>query len=132
MAYNNYFPAGYPQYIPYQQQMQNYPQQPQSNFIWVTGINGAKSFQVAPNQTVQLWDSEGNTLYIKSADQNGMPTMKILDYTIRNTETPNSVMKDMSAYVTRDEFESAIAEIRKVQNESVIQTVRSTGSFNEQ
>lgn len=127
MAYNPYFPAGYQPYMQYQQpqQMPQIQSQTPSGFIWVSGIGGAKSYQVAPNSTVQLWDSEGNTLYIKSADQNGMPSIKILDYTIRETETPNSAMKDMSAYVTRDEFNSAIAELRRTRNEPVIPTVRS-------
>ena len=50
------------------------------------GESGAKSYLVAPNCTVQLWDSESNTIYLKSADASGMPSIKILDYTIRNND----------------------------------------------
>lgn len=103
MAYNNGFPATYPQFYPqyqqpqYQQQAQIPQPQPQpnapqqSNIIWVQGDAGAKSYLVAPNTTVQLWDSERQTIYLKSADASGMPTMKTLDYTIREQAQPQSV-----------------------------------------
>ena len=87
MAYN--FPVGYqPYYSP--QFTQNIPQsQNTGNLIWVQGEAGAKSYMVAPNTTVQLWDSEQQTIYLKSADASGMPSIKTLDYTIRS-EAPKS------------------------------------------
>lgn len=51
--------------------------------IWVQGEAGAKAYLIAPNATVTLWDSESPTIYIKSADANGMPSTQILDYTDR-------------------------------------------------
>lgn len=91
MAYNNGFPATYqPMYYPqqFQTQMPQQPIQQQNNgIIWVQGEAGAKSYLVVPNTTVQLWDSEAQVIYLKSADASGMPSMKILDYTIRN-QTP--------------------------------------------
>lgn len=94
MSYNNVFPISYQPYQQtyaqqYQQHNQNQQVQTSSNLIWVQGEAGAKSYLVAPNQTVQLWDSETQTIYLKSADAVGMPSIKILDYTIRN-DTPNS------------------------------------------
>ena len=94
MAYNSYFPAGYqPMYYPQQNQVQgtqmslpNQPQQPQINngIIWVQGEAAAKSYPIAPNSSVPLWDSEANVIYIKSADMSGMPSIKVLDYTMRD------------------------------------------------
>ena len=93
MAYN--FPVNYSQYYP--NQFNSYPAQingsgsqptQQSSIIWVQGEAGAKSYLVAPNTTVQLWDSESQTIYLKSADGSGMPSIKVLDYTIRQ-EAPN-------------------------------------------
>lgn len=120
MAYNNVFPVGYQ---PYYQQYQNYAQpspapmpaqQNNSSIIWVQGEAGAKSYFVAPNTTVQLWDSENQVIYLKSADASGMPSMKILDYTIRDPsalqQTP-PVINNSADYVTREElseFESRI------------------------
>ena len=74
----------YQQYYP----QQNYYQNNQNSIIWVQGEAGAKSYLVAPNSTVQLWDSERQTIYLKSADASGMPSIKVLDYTIRS-EAPN-------------------------------------------
>ena len=63
---------------------QYYPQN--NSIIWVQGEAGAKSYLVAPNTTVQLWDSESQTIYLKSADASGMPSIKVLDYTVRPVE----------------------------------------------
>lgn len=100
MAYNNGFPMNYPQYYPQYPQQQTQPQnqnysQPQnqnsnSGIIWVLGEAGAKSYLVAPNTTVQLWDSENPIIYLKSADASGMPSMKILDYKIREQSQPQN------------------------------------------
>lgn len=110
MAYNNGFPIGY-NYIPQYQQMQQLAQpqmqQQQSNLIWVQGEAGAKSYMVAPNTTVQLWDSEKQVIYLKSADASGMPSMKILDYTIRSSEMPQNAQKMLSEndlYATKEEL----------------------------
>lgn len=126
MAYNNAFPMGYqyatPQYIPQAQPVQA-PQQAQSGIIWVQGIAGAKSYMVAPNTTVQLWDSEAQTIYLKSADASGMPTMKIIDYTIREQagqNTPTLMQDGHAEYVTKDEltaFENKIMKLIKEDND---------------
>lgn len=81
--YNNY--SG--NYNPYQNQTNN--NQQNSGIIWVQGEAGARAYLVAPNSTVQLWDSEAQIIYLKSADASGMPTIKILDYTIRENESRN-------------------------------------------
>lgn len=86
-----YQPQQYYQNQQYNQNQQQYNQNQQYNqtnsgIIWVQGESGAKSYLVAPNCTVQLWDSESQTIYIKSADASGMPSIKILDYTIRNDQ----------------------------------------------
>lgn len=111
MAYNNGFPVNYPQYYPqYQQPQQQAPAQqtPQSNpMIWVQGETGAKSYLLAPNTTLPLWDSERQTIYLKSADASGMPSMKIIDYTIREqaqSQTAPVTTEVKIDYVTHDEL----------------------------
>ena len=125
--YNNYFPIGY-QYL-YPQQFQSVPtaqpsvQQPNQpnnglgGIIWVQGEAGAKSYLVAPNTTVQLWDSESQTIYLKSADASGMPSIKTLDYTIRempNTQAPIQTQPhiDLSQYVTWDALEEKLNSMK--------------------
>lgn len=124
MAYNSAFPMTYQQYYPMQnaypmQQQNTAPTQAaQNGIIWVQGEAGAKSYLVAPNTTVQLWDSESQTIYLKSADASGMPTMKILDYTIReqaqaNTATPTLMQDANVEYVTKDEFSAFSEQVKR-------------------
>ena len=118
MAYNNGFPATYPQmYYPPQYQTQQQAQPQSSGMIWVSGEAGAKAYLVAPNTTVQLWDSEAQVVYLKSADASGMPSMKVLDYTIRQSAANGPVAASAAPtvnpteYATRAEFDALQGEI---------------------
>ena len=106
----------YPAYQPQMYQNQYNPQQ-SSGLIWVQGIEAAKSYPVSAGQSVLLMDSESNAFFIKTADASGMPLpLRVFDYTERNAqkapETRTEPSIDLSAYVTRDELESRIAQIR--------------------
>lgn len=81
----------------------------QSSLIWVQGINAAKSYPVAPNTSVPLFDSEANVVYIKSADASGMPSIKILDYTVRDNEPRKAESAPQADFVTHNE----LADIQK-------------------
>ena len=109
--YPQYFQPQTPAPVPTPAQSQS-----QGGIIWVQGEAGAKSFMVAPNTTVQLWDSERQTIYLKSADASGMPTTKILDYTIRDSVQPqtSSLMSEpVCDYITREEFNSFVERVEK-------------------
>ena len=117
MAYYNGFPATYQPY--YTQVAPVQSQQPQTNtqvqgggIIWVQGEQAAKSYLVAPGSTVQLWDSEEKVIYLKSADASGMPSMKILDYTIRGEE-----QKIPEEYATKDELKALADKIKNLRDE---------------
>lgn len=111
MAYN-YFPAGYQPYYQTQNPMQVNAQPTQNNgIIWVQGEAGAKSYMVAPNTTVQLWDSESQTIYLKSADASGMPSMRIIDYTIRDNTPKAPNFGQQSDFVTRSELQDVVNQI---------------------
>ena len=114
--YNNGYPVNYPQYYTQPQVQMQQPQAQQTNgIIWVQGEAGAKSYLVAPNTTVQLWDSENNVIYLKSADSSGMPSIKVLDYTIREngSQIAQNAFKMNSEYVTKEEFDAFKEEIMK-------------------
>ena len=124
MAYNNGFPASY-QPVYYQPQYQT-PQQTQpqsSGMIWVSGEAGAKAYLVAPNTTVQLWDSEAQVVYLKSADASGMPSMKVLDYTIRQTPAnapvaaPTADSTNVPSYATKEEIATLAGQIAALKAE---------------
>lgn len=57
--------------------------QPASEFLWVLNENEATSYPVAPNNTVILWDKNLPTVYIKSVNAQGVPSMRVLDFTER-------------------------------------------------
>lgn len=98
-----------PNYYPQYQQ----PQYTQNNLIWVQGEAGAKSYHVAPNTTIPLWDSEKQTIYLKSADASGMPSMKVLDYEIRERETSQKPLAEpVVDYATKEDLETVKKEIR--------------------
>ena len=120
MAYN-YFPIGYQ---PFQSYPQNYPQiQPQQNGVtWVQGIEGAKAHSVPAGQSALLMDSEGDCFYLKTADQSGMPTLRVFDYKERINTPPEPKNADLSEfitkeelshYVTKEDFKSTISELIK-------------------
>ena len=121
MAYFNGFPASYqPMYPQYQQPAQNTQQ---NGIIWVQGEAAAKSYLVAPGQTVQLWDSEEKVIYLKSADGSGMPSMKMLDYTIRGEAeakpTEYATKEDLAALSER--IEKLKADLSKKKTVRVIE-----------
>lgn len=120
MAFNNGFPIGYqPAQIYYPSQQVQQPQPQQNNgIIWVQGEAGAKSYLVAPNTTVQLWDSESQVIYLKSADASGMPSIKVLDYTIRDSapKHPTPVGPQID-YATKEDIGALQGELNKLRDE---------------
>lgn len=117
-----YQPMVYPSMNP---QAYSVPSQMAQNgnqgIIWVQGEAGAKSYLVAPNNTVQLWDSEAQTIYLKSADASGMPSMKVLDYTIREAAQNSPIKrtsvpdKEIPAFATKDELKAVSDQIKAIQ-----------------
>lgn len=111
MAYPNYYQGGYfPQYQngaapdmlnqykgQYQQQIMQQPmvQQMQiptqtNDMIWVLNENEATSYPVAPNNSVVLWDKNEPIIYVKSVNNQGMPSMRVLYFEERNATPSNS------------------------------------------
>ena len=94
-------------------------QQQSSQIIWVSGEAGAKSYLVAPGNTVMLLDAENSVFYLKSADASGMPLpLRIFDYKERTTAAQQAFGGSVTAesvnldnFVTREEFERRMASI---------------------
>ena len=114
-------------------QMQTVPQQQvNQGLLWVSGEVGAKSYLVAPNSTVLLMDSDAQRFYLKSADNAGMPSLRIFEYSeVTNTPTtsvnaPNldeNVLNDK--FVTREEYEGL-----KRQYEAIMERLDSLNPVN--
>ena len=94
-------------------------QQQSSQIIWVSGEAGAKSYLVAPGNTVMLLDAENSVFYLKSADASGMPLpLRIFDYKERTTMAQQAFSGSVTAesvnldnFVTRKEFDELKASI---------------------
>ena len=110
-----YFP-GYPQPFGgmFRHQYQQ-PQQAQESIIRVTGLEGAKSYPMAPDSRVALFDDSRDVFYVKTTDAGGYPTLAAYTFSpLREAPAP------APDYVTRDEFnqlkemiESAKQPVRK-------------------
>ena len=63
-----------------------------TNIIWIQGgIEGAKSYPVPAGNSVALWDSEANTIYVKMVDMAGIPQpIRIFDYSERTLQQTQS------------------------------------------
>lgn len=103
----------------YGQNYLNYSGQPgnfsQNNGInWVQGMEAAKAYQLAPNSSIILLDSEQDRFYIKTTDNFGKCIgLRIFDFTeVTNGPTPQQPTVDMSDYVTHDELQEALRNVR--------------------
>ena len=102
-----------------QQQMQTIPPMPQnplpqSGVQWVSGEQEARSWMVAPNAAVALWDSTAPTVYLKQADASGKPTLKVYDLVERLASAPDTQKAPAAEYVTRKEFDALAALVSEM------------------
>lgn len=143
MAYPNYYNGGYyPQYQngaapdmlnqykgQYQQPIMQQPmvQQMQTptqtnDMIWVLNENEATSYPVAPNNSVVLWDKNEPIIYVKSVNNQGMPSMRVLYFEERNA-TPSNSPKNApkthectcgSKYATKEQLNAVEGKINDI------------------
>ena len=66
----------------------NQPMQ-NNSIIWVSGLAEAQTFPTAPNSAVVLWENSGKTIFLKSADATGKPSIRIYDL-VERTETAST------------------------------------------
>lgn len=102
----SYYPQGYDQGYPaspYTQrlmQMQQ-PVQPRDGLIRVTGMDGARAYQLPPNSAVALFDGGQDVFYVKTTDGAGFPTIKAFSFVpLQEQQTAPA-----QEYVTRAEFD---------------------------
>lgn len=103
-------PYGNP-FVPYNQyqqpyQPQQYGQQPQQGLIRVTGIDGAKAYQMPPNSMAALFDANDDVFYFKTTDGGGFPTIKVFAF---HEVQPS--MPDQPQYATVSDMQAVYKEI---------------------
>lgn len=115
MPYQNpYFPQT--TFQPFQQQQTptaQYPtsqyqaQQPVHGFVYVTGLEGAKAYQMPPNSEMPLFDSTSdNRMFIKTTDGAGFPTIKVARCSFEESQPPND-----TEYASIEELNALRSEI---------------------
>lgn len=109
MAFPYYTQAYQPYY--YQQ-----PQQNTSGIIWVSGINEAQMYPVAPNNAVALWEQSGKAIYLKSADATGKPSLRIFELSERK-DMPQAADVKAPEYVTKDDLDEILSVLKGVTGE---------------
>lgn len=129
MAYP-YYPVGYGPYGVYPQGYQQMTQQPQiqqsmqptqmpvanqapstSGIIWVSGLAEAQAFPVVANSAVALWENSGKTIFLKSSDATGKPSLRIYDL-VERTDSSSASSGMSGEYASRDDV-AALSEAVK-------------------
>ena len=108
---------------PMAQPMQTAPvpiqNQPTNDFLWVLNENEATSYPVAPNNTVTLWDKNLPTIYIKSVNAQGVPSMRVLDFVERTSTSPTppvgTAFNSPNNFVTLDTFNALEAKLQALE-----------------
>lgn len=123
----NQQPVQQTQQMPVQQPIQQMPMaqptpMPSSDLIFVLNETEATAYPVAPNNSVTLWDKNQDTVYIKSVNIQGVPSMRILDYTERTADnvpkTPDKhVCKCGGDFVRIDTFKALQSEFEALRSE---------------
>lgn len=102
------------------QQPQTVQMQSPSGIIWISGMQEAQMYPVAPNNAVALWENSGKTIYLKQADATGKPTMRIYDLVERTENTSAAAgQHDEKApsYVTKDELGTIVEAMKSLAGE---------------
>lgn len=92
--------------------------QPTNDFLWVLNENEATSYPVAPNNTVTLWDKNLPTIYIKSVNAQGVPSMRVLDFVERTATNPTqpvgTAFNSPNNFVTLDSFNALKCDVESM------------------
>lgn len=83
-----------------QMQMASQPQPVRDGLIRVTGMDGARAYQMPPNSAVALFDGSQDVFYVKTTDGAGFPTIRA--YAFAPVQDQSQPQAD---YVTRAEFD---------------------------
>ena len=86
------------------------PFQQKQELIRVNGIEGAKNYPLSPGSTIALFDAESDTMYIKSMDAGGFPSIRTFTF-METTSNPADTTESRLS-----NLESEIANIKEALN----------------
>ena len=87
-------------------------------YTFVNGLEGAKSFQMPPNQTMLLMDSDNPICYMKTTDTIGQASLRYfkLEEIDENTIKLMNQPKPDPNYVLKSDFDKLVAKIDQLIN----------------
>ena len=103
-------------YQSFQPQTQNIGQQ--TNITFVNGIEGAKAYQLSPNSSALLMDSDNSKFYVKTTDSLGVPKVSSYsfvedeNFTNQNQEQQNTVKTDQPS---KEDFDGILLKISELE-----------------
>ena len=113
MSAYNQNPYAYPNYL------QSTSPHNQNSINWVQGIEGAKAFQMFPNVSTILMDSENEGIfYIKVSDNVGMCKLRTFQY--------QEITEKVNQKINPDEY------VKKSELEALLNSILGGGTTNEQ
>lgn len=86
------------------------------NWIYVSGVDGAKNQIVQPSQTAWMMDNNEPYFYVKSVDHVGSSTFRIFQFAeVQDVaaEQPEQMQIDLSQYVQRGEFDALKSKLEE-------------------
>lgn len=109
--------GNYAPQTPTQPQVTQQPAQMNTNKIYVTGIEGARTMQFPPNSDYILLDNDKPLLYRKTVDATGkmeIKAFKISEYTETEAAPASAPAVDMSQFVSVEEFKTVQTEMGRI------------------
>ena len=80
--------------------------QPINGLVSVTGIEGARAYQMPPNSSMPLFDKDNDVLYVKTTDAAGYPTLKRFRF-----EPMEDDSTQKPEYVTKEDFDALAKKV---------------------
>lgn len=113
---NNMFQTQQPNPLMAQSQMnQIAPQQPVSGLTRVTGIDGAKAYQMPPNSVVALFDDASDIFYVKSTDGAGFPTIRTFEFYEHKQDVPATQQTvNTENFATKQELQNLQGQLEEL------------------
>ena len=89
--------------------------QQNNGLIRVTGIDGAKAYQMPPNSVAALFDDSYDIMYVKSTDGAGFPTIRIFDF-YEHKEEAHAQQQPVSVenFATKQELQMLQSQLEEV------------------
>lgn len=105
-SYTQGYGTAFPTYYPTQPTAQ-----PMNGLVSVTGIEGARAYQMPPNSSMPLFDGNEDVLYVKTTDAAGYPTIRTFRF---EPAEPIDVRPVQADYVPRSEFDALVEEVKSL------------------